>query len=222
MLPIPLVHASGPVDGGTVDLTSFATGDTSSHAHIWEQKSDDTYHWQECRLCHTQQNKASHTFGEKHTFYEHVPSYACSGNNYEYAVCSDCGYTYHNYNYAGKPNHSGWYKRIVYAHAKEDGYHEVYCENLCTSCYEQLDRIDTVYDADGSPITNTVGRPYPINSFYKKESDGSFTPLLVENYYFDTFNGKDPYNPGFTELITTNGVGSISDIYDVSDNGPSI
>lgn len=222
MMPMPLAHASGPVDGGTVDLTSFAAGDTSSHAHIWEQKSDDTYHWHECRLCHTQQSKAYHTFGEKHTLYEHVPSYACREDNYEYAVCSECGYTYHNYNYAGKPNHksSDLNDRIVFQCAKEDGYHKVYWEKLCRNCAAQLEHIDTVYDADGSPITNTVGKPYPISSFYKKESDGSLTPLHVEGFYFGTFSGKDPYNPGPTELITTNGVGSVSDIYDVSDNGP--
>lgn len=71
-----------------IDLTSFSSGDSSTHSHTYSQKYDSSKHWQECTLCGTKKDEEVHVLTTKDTYTK-----LCNPRNVRITSCSLCAYS---------------------------------------------------------------------------------------------------------------------------------
>ncbi len=68
---------------------SWVDNEIAASDHLWEYKSDENEHWQECTVCHNTTDKVSHKLGEWKTVKK--PGYTFAGEKQR--VCRGCQYT---------------------------------------------------------------------------------------------------------------------------------
>lgn len=77
------------VNAAEIDLTSFASGSSLTHSHVYTQKYDSQSHWSECTLCDDRINVGQHVLSSRHT----NPEKPCSTSSLILTSCSQCAYT---------------------------------------------------------------------------------------------------------------------------------
>lgn len=80
-----------PATAVEVDLTEFASGNASTHTHVYTDKYDSSYHWKECELCKNITNKEAHTLSTRYT----QGDGNCASTNKKLTSCSvsTCSYS---------------------------------------------------------------------------------------------------------------------------------
>ncbi len=132
-----------------IDLTGLTTGENIEHNHIYEDKYDEQYHWQQCMICNNKINQQAHN--KQMTEWALGSAYPhCRAGNYATEYCTACGYSKRITEQHPSLSNQFIKKDTTYNHmktctvcqsdveepcTKSDG-SEIYCNNLgkCTIC----------------------------------------------------------------------------------------
>lgn len=182
----------------TIDLTDFASGDSSTHTHVWVAKYDATNHWDECSLCGTTRNLAKHTLDTRYT----VGEGSCSSSNYKITYCSGCAYSTqvksqaaHNFSIAAGVAAAQFYD--------SSGICTKYgLRLLCAVCREWSSAYDATY-ADGTTFDITTAQ-LPAKLYVNGELARNLTWRVSEEYNNQvTYVLNSDFNADYTQLTLT-------------------
>lgn len=127
-----------------IDLTGLVTGDIATHDHLWVQKYNADRHWDECVVCGTQRNSATHSIRE--TGNKDI----CDSIIKKY--CTSCGYSnsskvQHTIVKYEKDNPSNWPDWSIQpeSHYPVSIVDRMHIFGVCSKCFASH-----AYDADGN------------------------------------------------------------------------
>lgn len=163
-----------PANAVIIDLTPFSNSDSPTHSHIYENKYDNDYHWQECKLCKDVANKVAH---DKKTIYT-IGEVSCSVSNKKVEQCSspNCGY-FSQVTWTNKEHTRGSLTSIGDSRTP-NGIAFGYAVYRCTECNAAFDE-SPFYDSEGNLIDwDTV--QLPIRAYHR---DGNYVSVRELRQY---------------------------------------
>jgi len=170
-----LCAAGVQVSAVELDLTSFASGSSETHSHIWEHKHDKTEHWQECSLCSAIQGCAAHNLLTSFT----VSETSCSPENKKLVSCSGCSYQesipWQQPHLADGPGGAWWEA------PGNDGLRD---HKFCTACCTYSSATSVWTDVNGNCVDPTqVSVPCTLYSEWGTELNLTSKLLSIQNSY---------------------------------------
>jgi len=143
-----------PSFAAEIDLSSFASGDASTHSHIWVDKYDAEYHWQECSLCSLRQGQSEHSGNYSYTITEHT----CDNNNKRVFTCDGCNYS-HYQTYTTKSHVLNKWVAVSHANWNPSEPTRYTAIKYCINCNKQYGEHGHVYDSSGNVIEYITSTP---------------------------------------------------------------
>ena len=140
-----------------VDLTQFASGDATTHSHVYIQQYDSSRHWMECRMCGKIVEDEAHDIQISYTIAENT----CNENNKKLSACSKCNYstsqkwctlshTLGSYSIDNKRNYDPS-EPLVYVAYK-----------TCSECISRYGATEPVYNSNGEVVDRIQSVPMQI------------------------------------------------------------
>lgn len=172
---IVVLSLVSPTFAVEIDLTQFASGDTSTHSHIYTQKYDSSNHWQECNLCGIKKDMVAHTLSTKDT---HVAT--CHSSNKRASSCSACSYS-ENKSYVTNDHNL-----VLYAIFHNATHNKILPEYKCSKCAYYI--TDTNLSIPAYYTDGTVVDWQNLIQGASIVREGS-TPLEVTTVYVTTYAG---------------------------------
>ena len=174
-----------------VDVTGITPGDVGNHtcSEYYISKYDETYHWNECKLCGKEYDKVAHSYHDDGWTMGSASN--CSNNNVHKYSCS-CGYS--KSNTEGKALHT----EISFFNADS-----ISRTSQCTKCNENYTVEHRCIDSNGAQIgCDNLGTCSVCGHNWTKSDINHFFVLSKDNETFKCYNCNLEIKSLKTEVIS--------------------